>query len=119
MSAKHAELVAHYVDLMSDVAPVRSRAMFGGHGLYADDVMFALVDAEGDLYFKADAEIEAEFVAAGCAPFVFTSKSGRSSTMSYRRAPAATLDDRDAMAHWTRLAMDASQRAAHEKKSRR
>ena len=37
--------------LEEQLAPqgVHARAMFGGHGLYKDDVMFAIVESEGRL----------------------------------------------------------------------
>ena len=40
---------------------VSSRAMFGGHGLFKDDVMFAIVDSEGRLYLRADASTAMAF----------------------------------------------------------
>ena len=40
-------------DLFVALGPVRTRRMFGGHGIYAGDLMFAL-ETGGELYLKAD-----------------------------------------------------------------
>ena len=44
--------------------------MFGGHGLYVDDLFVALIACER-LYLKADADTRPQFAAAGCEPFVY------------------------------------------------
>ena len=41
-------------DLFSSFRPVTVRRMFGGAGLYADGVMFALWSSGGTLYLKVD-----------------------------------------------------------------
>ena len=40
-------------DLFAALGPVRTRRMFGGQGIYAGELMFAL-EAGGELYLKAD-----------------------------------------------------------------
>ena len=94
MNAPRNELVAHWVDLLQPLGAVRARAMFGGHGIYLDGVMFALVH-EDELYLKVDDVTEARFEAAGLPRFVYAKKSGGTMSMSYRRAPVAALDDGD------------------------
>ena len=37
------EHAQHLVDLMAAVGPVKLRPMFGGHGLFLDGLMFALI----------------------------------------------------------------------------
>ena len=56
--ASDASFVAHAVDLVSLLGPVEARRMFGGHGLYAEGVMFALLD-DGELFVKTDVETRA------------------------------------------------------------
>ena len=92
-----------------------SRAMFGGHGLYADGVFFAIVD-DDVLYLKVDDRIRAEFGALGCTPFEFTTKEGVQQAMSYLRAPDEALERPDAMGRWARLSLGAALRAAAAKK---
>ena len=77
--------------------------MFGGLGVYADDLMFALV-ADGELYLKSGPENAAEFDAEGCGPFTYADRNGRKAVMSYRLAPGRLLDDPDEMAVWAKRA---------------
>ena len=114
MSPKRNELVEHWLDLLQPLGEVRARAMFGGHGIYLDDVMFGLV-ADDTLYFKVDALNEETFERAGLPPFVFTKKDGGTMTMSYRQAPSAALDNGDELCEWGRLGVEASLRATQSK----
>ena len=43
------------LDQLQDLPGVRSRRMFGAHGLYQKDVFFVIVDS-GKLYFRTDDE---------------------------------------------------------------
>lgn len=47
---------------------VWSRAMFGGHGLYAGDKFFGLVN-HGRVYFRTDEESRPDYVSRGMPPF--------------------------------------------------
>jgi DNA transformation protein len=97
-------------ELFQPFGAVAVRRMFGGHGVYADGLCFAL-EIDGEVYLKADAESEAEFAAAGSAPFVYESR-GRATTMSYWRLVAAAYDDEDELKRWAALALAAARRAA-------
>jgi len=105
-----ADFIAWVIELAQPTARVSARAMFGGHGLYADGIIFAIV-IDDTLYLKADEANRAEFAALGLEPFVYTSGKGEKTAMSYHRAPEEALENPDAMAHWLRSAMGASLRA--------
>ncbi|MGX5733437.1 TfoX/Sxy family protein [Bosea thiooxidans] len=92
------------------VMPVRVRRMFGGHGIYDGEIMFAL-EQQGEIYLKADAESEGRFAAAGSAAFVY-SRGAKPFAMSYWRLPDTALDDEDELRQWTGLALAAARRAA-------
>jgi DNA transformation protein len=81
--------------------------MFGGVGLYVDDLFIALI-ADDRLYLKANASTQAAFEAAGCEPFRYTMKDGREMTMGYWTAPEEALDSPEAMRPWARRAMEAA-----------
>ncbi len=103
--------------LLQPLGPVRARSMFGGCGIFLDDVMLAIVD-EDRLYFKVDDETVERFAAAGAAPFTYR-REGRTLALSYREAPAGALDDPEALLDWARLALDAARRAQSKKSRRR
>ena len=90
--------------------------MFGGQGIYAGDLMFAL-EAYGELYLKVDDSILPTFSSAGSRPFTYE-KDGRKAQMSYWRLPDPALDDPEEAARWGRLALEAATRAASRRKAK-
>ena len=108
--------VEDMADLFAAFGPVRTRRMFGGAGLYAEGVMFAL-EADGTLYLKADAALAADFEALGCVPFSYEAR-GRRRVISYWSVPEAALDDPDEMAHWARRALAVALAAAVSRRRR-
>ena len=74
---------------------VHARAMFGGHGLFKDDVMFAIVDSEGRLYLRADASTAQAFEAAG---------STQHARMPYWEVPAPVREDPEQLQDWAATA---------------
>jgi DNA transformation protein len=99
--------------LLGPLGPVRARAMFGGHGLFLDDAMVALI-AWDTLYFKVDAQTKARWAEAGGRPFVYAGK-GKPIAMSYWTAPPDAEDDPEALRPWAELALAAARRAAAAK----
>ena len=65
------DFLAYLQELFADFGAVSARAMFGGHGLYHDGLMFAVAFEDG-LYLKVDTQTRALFEAEGCKPFVYT-----------------------------------------------
>lgn len=102
--------VSHCLDLLSVLGPVRARAMFGGHGIYHQDRMFALI-ADGVLYLKVDDGNRSAFEAAGSRPFVWEAKDGRKVPMSYWEMPAEGFEAPERTEYWARLAVAAARRA--------
>lgn len=100
---------ARVARLLQPLGPVRARAMFGGCGLFLDDAMLAIVDG-ARLYFKVDGETAERFAAAGGEAFTYR-RQGRVVALSFREAPAGSLDDPDALIAWARLAIGAARRA--------
>lgn len=104
-------------ELFAPLGPVTIRAMFGGHGVYADGLMIGLV-AEQQVYLKVDDQTRARFEAAGSMPFVYAGK-GKPLTMSYWLAPDGAMDDPAEMLPWARLAVEAAIRASVTKPPKR
>ena len=97
-------------DLFAPFAPVLVRAMFGGHGIYADGLCFA-VQVKGEVFLKGDGETQAAFETAGCARWFYESP-GKTTHMPYWRMPASAFDDADDLVRWCRLACGAALRRA-------
>ena len=110
-------LYAWVQEALEPMGRVTQRRMMGGATLYLDGTVFAIMVEE--LWFKADAESDATWDAAGCERFTYAFKDGRIGTMNYRRAPSDVHDDAEAMQHWARLALEAGLRSAAKKKPRR
>ena len=86
---------------------VRSRAMFGGVGIYSDDIFFALID-DDTVYFKVDATNRPEFEARGMGPFRPMGEGGE--TMQYYALPEGLLEDPEALRPWVDGALGAARR---------
>ena len=107
------EFIEYLLEQMQGVGPVSARAMFGGHGIYHDGIMFALV-ADDVLFLKTDEVNRHEFEARNLPPFLYERKD-KVISMSYNEAPGEALDDPDEMTHWARSAIEASKRADRKK----
>jgi DNA transformation protein len=116
-ATKRSDFVAQVLGLLTPLGPVRARAMFGGHGIYLDDVMFALI-GWGDLWFRIDGETKSRFAAAGSEPFVYQGKT-KPVEMPYWRAPEGGLESPEALLPWAEIALGAARRAKAEKTPRR
>jgi DNA transformation protein and related proteins len=98
--------VEHCLELLSPLGSVRSKRMFGGWGLYVDELFIALIAFER-LFLKVDDTSRARFEAADCAPFVYEAE-GRRVVMSYWTAPDEALDSPALMQPWARMALQAA-----------
>jgi DNA transformation protein len=103
-------------ELLAGAGEVRTRRMFGGVGLYIDDVFVALI-AGDTLYLKADDETRPRFQAAGCRPFEYSAKD-KQATMGYWTVPPDAMDSPALMQPWARMAHEAALRAKQAPKRR-
>jgi len=97
-------------DIFRSMGPIRIRRMFGGQGIYRDEVMFAL-EAGGELYLKTDAETRPVFEAMNSRPFMYETKDGRSTAMSYWLMPESAIEDDVEARRLGTLALEAAHRA--------
>lgn len=98
------------LEQLGRVVPVRHRAMFGGVGIYAGDLFFALID-DDILFFKVDDETRPAFEAAGMEPFTYGRPDGKTGTMGYYRLPADVLEDVVELEDWVQRALAVARRA--------
>ena len=102
------------LDQLSDVPGLRPRAMFGGVGLYADEVFFGILAADV-LYFKVDDSTRNEYEAAGSSPF--KPYPDRAMTMPYYSVPIQILEDAVMARQWAARAVAAAIAAKEAKAS--
>jgi DNA transformation protein and related proteins len=114
VASRNPEFVDFVLEQMSALGGVHARKMFGGHGIYRGDRMFALI-ADGGLYFKADELTRQEFAARGLKAFTYEAR-GKSIALQYYAAPPEVFDEREAMADWARRGIEAALRAGRDRK---
>jgi len=105
----HDEFTTHCAELLSPLGSVRARRMFGGQGLYLDELFVAIIVGE-QLYLKTDAQSRPRFEAAGCEPFRYL-RQGEWTSLGYFRPPEEALESPALMQPWARLALEAALRA--------
>ncbi len=110
VSNEEREFSSYVVDMMQTIGPVYSKRMFGGHGIFLEGLMFALI-ADNVLYLKADKENENDFVAKGLGPFTYSRK-GKLTKLSYYQAPEEALEDSEIMNEWANMAYSTAVRVA-------
>jgi DNA transformation protein len=103
---------------LGGLGPVSIRRMFSGAGVFADGIMFALVSND-TLYFTADETTRADFEAEGMDAFTYATKGGRSTLISYWRAPERLFDEPDEMLAWARKALATARRSGTKKPPRK
>ncbi len=107
--------VAFAVEQLRAMKGLRAKAMFGGVGLYAEDIFFGLL-ARDQLYLKVDDSNRAQYEAAGMA--AFKPYADRPMVMSYYQVPVAVLEDADELARWARQSVRVASGGAKRKARR-
>jgi DNA transformation protein len=103
-------------EIFAPLGRIETRRMFGGHGVWHDGRMIALV-AGDTLYLKSDAESAAHFDRLDLPPFTYERR-GQPTPTSYRQAPADLFEDREQAALWGRRAYEAALRSGHMPKAK-
>ena len=97
---------------LSAILPIRFRNMFGGVGVYTEELFFALI-ADDKLYFKVDDSNRGDYLARGMAQFM---------NMPYYAVPADVLEDTGALHGWAdkavRIAASQPKASARKRKEK-
>jgi DNA transformation protein len=103
--------------VMEQLEPVRasSRKMFGGVGLYCDDIFFGLID-DDVFYLKSDEQTREDFLSRGSVKW---SPPGMGETFGYLSVPDEILEQPDELAVWVRKACDVALRKKAEPKKKK
>jgi DNA transformation protein and related proteins len=97
--------VTFVLEQLDPLGPIASKRMFGGVGLYAGDLFFALI--AGDvLYLKVDEATRAAREKAGARPFQpFPDRPKGKGRKQYSSVPAAILEDAEALLAWAKASV--------------
>lgn len=95
------EFRAYVLEQLACLGGISARGMFGGVGIYLNDVFFALISNDA-LYFKVDESNRADYEAAGMGPF--KPYRNKKTTMPYYEVPVSVLEDVDHLTAWARKA---------------
>lgn len=109
---RHDDFVLHVCELLAPLGEVRPKRMFGGWGVYVDDVFMAII-ADDTLWFKVDDANRPAYETAGSQ--AFRPFQDRDTVMSYWLVPVDVMDDRRAIVEWGREAIAAGERARKKK----
>jgi len=105
------------VDQLGRAVPrIRARSMFGGVGIYAGDLFFALI-ADDTLYLKVDESNRPDFEQLGMEPFQPYGDGGE--VMQYYQVPAEILEDVEVLRPWVEKAMAVAARKKVKRTRRR
>lgn len=99
--------VEHCLELLSPLGSTRANRMFGGYGLYIDNLCVALVSRD-TLYLKVDEPNRAAFEGARCQIFVYETKNGETGSLSYFTAPEEAMESPHEIIPWARRALAAA-----------
>jgi DNA transformation protein and related proteins len=100
------------LEQLGRVTPVTGKSMFGGVGLYANSLFFALI-AEDRLYFKVDDATRSDFERLGMEPF---RPFGEDRAMGYYEVPVDVVEDPVRLAQWMREAIHVADDAKRQKR---
>jgi len=97
---------------LSAILPIRTKAMFGGVGIYGHDLFFALI-AEDKLYLKVSDLNRTDFEAIGMEPF---HPYDMPQPMGYYELPTTILDNPEELKVWVDKALAVAEAAKRKKK---
>jgi DNA transformation protein len=109
------EYLEFVMDWLAPLGEITSRAMMGGHTLYCDGVVFAIL-AANTLYLKADHLTRPRFDALRLE--AFRPFPGKPEVMQYYPPPAEFFEDPEVLADWGRAAVEVGKRAQLRQKRR-
>ncbi|MBY0353267.1 TfoX/Sxy family protein [Candidatus Babeliales bacterium] len=108
--------VDYVLDALSPHGNIKARKMFGGYGIYKNDLCFALI-INDVLFFKVDKGDEKRFEEYGSQPFSYENKQGKKVIMSYWQLPVDILENPAKLAMWIDKSFYAAQQTKKPKRT--
>ncbi len=100
------EFLNFVMERLSPIGDIKGRAMFGGYGIFHEDLMFALI-SEGSLYFKVNDSNRDIYEKAGSKPFPHG--------ISYWEVPTEVFEDTTKLHGWANISITIAHEAAKKK----
>lgn len=101
------EYLEFVMERLSPIGDVKSRAMFGGYGIFNEGLMFALI-AKDTLYFKVNESNRDMYKSARSKPFPHG--------ISYWEVPSDVLEDDTKLHQWATISIEIAREAAGKKR---
>ena len=89
------------LDQLRGLEDVEARRMFGGYGLYQDEIFFGIIE-KGRLYFKVDEVTVTRYRKHRMKPF---RPNAKQTLKSYYQVPVEILEDADELRKWAEAAI--------------
>lgn len=100
-------LLERTLPALQGAGEARARAMFGGFGIYLDDVIVGLI-AWDSLFLRVDDRNRPDYIHAGSTPFTYEGRGGRPVEMPYWEVPEDVLAEPGRLCDWASKARSAS-----------
>jgi len=94
------DYLAYVLEQLAGLAGLSARRMFGGVGLYCDELFFGLIDND-TLYLRVNDDNRADYTSRGMSQFRPYADRPELS-MSYYETPADVLEDTAQLVSWAR-----------------
>jgi len=104
------DFLAYVLEQLAGLAGLSARRMFGGVGLYCEELFFGLIDND-TLYLRVNDDNRADYTARGMSAFRPYADRPELS-MSYYEAPADVLEDPAQLVSWARRSVAVAMAAA-------
>ena len=101
------EYLNFVMDKLSPISNIRSRAMFGGYGIFYEGSMFALI-AEDILYFKVNESNRDMYEKARSKPFPHG--------ISYWEVPTEVIEENSKLFNWANISIGIAQSATKKRR---
>lgn len=104
------EYLDFVLEKLSPIGDIKSRAMFGGYGIFYEGLMFALI-SEDILYFKVSESNRHIYEIARSKPFPHG--------ISYWEVPSDVLEDNTRLHELANISIQIAEEAARKKKKKK
>ena len=101
------EYLNFVMEKLSPIGGIKSRAMFGGYGIFHEGLMFALI-SEDTLYFKVNESNRDVYERAQSKPFPHG--------ISYWEVPTDVLEEDSRLHEWANISIKIAQETARKKR---